>query len=488
MLMQTEKNNGSKDQSDLIEKKNSLEEQLKIYMRSGCDERIYLNDKNETRYGINPLAYADRLNRGSCTCGSFNEDNEEEMLELLRRDLENPEAYEKLLAEQTAELKSILNYPGEDKFEVFYGPSGTDLVYLPIIFATILHPDRPILNLLSCPEELGSGTLFAVRGEYHADFNQFEEAVPKGQKICPCFNIKVLYLDARDMEGNIINHESYIKEQIDRHANYSIIGSLVYGSKSGIQDNLDMIDHFEREDIIWNVDLCQFRHDLSTIHRILDKQGCVMITGSKFYQAPPFCGALLVNKALMPKLMEGNYEVLPMFKQLLSAYDFPETMREKSGLDYRKNIGLRLRWACFLNERKKFMQIPEENVNRIIERWNNLVSSALAASEEFELMPDQFRTNKTIISFRLKKNGKYFNQSALKQLYQDLVSTNFGDAYKFNRVFIGQPVVYGDKSFLRLAIGSMNIRKFYETEEKDFLDDLSLIQIIRDKVRAFGEN
>lgn len=486
--MQHKENDPSMVEAKSDDRTLSLKAQLETYMRTGCDERIYLNEKGETRYGINPLAYENRINRGSCTCGSFNEDNEEEMLELLAQNLESPANYEQLLEAQTAELKSILNYPNEDKFEVFYAPSGTDLVYLPIIFATILYPDRPILNLLSCPEELGSGTLFAVRGEYHADYNQFEEKVPKGQKVCPCFNIKVLYLDARDMGGNIINHEAYIKEQIDRHSNYSIIGSLVYGSKSGIQDNLDMIDRFEREDIIWNVDLCQFRHDLSTIHQILDKYGCVMITGSKFYQAPPFCGALLVNKNLMPKLEEGNYEVLPMFKQLLSAYDFPKPMREKTGLDMRRNIGLRLRWACFLNERKKFTAISDETVNAIIERWNNLVRNTLMSFDEFELMPDQFRTNKTIISFRLKKNGVYFNQNDLKRIYNELVADEYGEVYNFNRIFIGQPVVYGDKSFLRLAIGSMNIRKFHQNEEMDFEDDMTIIQIIRDKISKFETN
>jgi len=471
-----------------LEKQTALHPQLEKYMRTGCDERIYLDDNAVTRYGINPLDYKARLNRGSCTCGSFNEDNEAEMLELLERDLENPLEYEKLLEEQTTALKSILNYPGEDEFEIFYAPSGTDLVYFPILFSTILHPNRPILNLLSCPEELGSGTLFAVRGEYHADYNQFEEALPKGQKICPFFNIKVLYLDARDMDGNIINHEAYIKEQIERHSNYSIIGSLVYGSKSGIQDNLDMIDNFERDDIIWNVDLCQFRHDLSTIHRILDKQGFVMVTGSKFYQAPPFCGALLVSKSFMAALEKGSYEVLAMFKQLLSAYDFPKSMQAKTGLDKRRNIGLRLRWACFLNERKKFMAIPDEEVNSIISRWNQLISSTMQSQDVFELMPDQFRTNRTIISFRLKKDGSYLNQSELKRFYTDLVSAHFAASYDFDRVFIGQPVVYGDKSFLRLAIGSMNIRKFHQEQEQFFDKDLSLIEIISANLEKFETN
>jgi hypothetical protein len=46
-------------------------------------------------------------------------------------------------------------------------------------------------------------------------------------------------------------------------------------------------------------------------------------------------------------------------------------------------------------------------------------------------------------------------------------------------------VVYGDRAFLRLAIGSMNIRKFHQMDEQNFNDDKSLIQIIRDKIKSF---
>lgn len=458
---------------------------LEYYLTRGCDERIYLNEDGLTRYWVNPTAYKGRVNRGSCTCGSLNDDNLNLMHELLDRNLTKPANYEQLLKEQTAELKHILNHPGEDKFEVFYGPSGTDLVYFPIIFANILHPNRPILNLLSCPEELGSGTLFAVRGEYHANNNQFEEAIPKGQKISPSFNIKVLYLDARGIDGKIINHEPYIGEQIKRHQNHSIVGSLVYGSKSGIQDNLNMIDRFDRNDIIWNVDLCQFRHHLSTIHRILDKNGVVMITGSKFYQAPPFCGAMLVSKKMMKKIKEGNFDILSKFSNVFSAYDFPESIREETGLEKRQNIGNLLRWACFLNERKKFSELSEEDVHQVVKRWNKFINTELEQSEEFELMPDQAHTNSSIISFRVKKDGEYLNHKELKELYRQLVCADYSDQYDFEKIFIGQPVAYGHKSFLRFAVGSMNLRKFHKNNEQKFEHDAQIIQILKDAIKAF---
>jgi len=210
-----------------------------------------------------------------------------------------------------------------------------------------------------------------------------------------------------------------------------------------------------------------------------------MITGSKFYQAPPFCGALLVHKDLMKELEKGDYSVVPTFKDLLSAYDFPESLREKTGLPYRQNIGLHLRWACFLNERRQFQEIPEGEVNEVIDRWSESVRTELEKHEEFDLMPDQFRTNKTIISFRIRKDGAYLNNEELSKLFKSIVSGSYADKYPFDKVFMGQPVVYGDRAFLRLAIGSMNIRKFHQMNEQVFEDDHSLIQIIRDKIKSF---
>jgi hypothetical protein len=100
-------------------------------------------------------------------------------------------------------------------------------------------------------------------------------------------------------------------------------------------------------------------------------------------------------------------------------------------------------------------------------------------------MPDQFRTNKTIISFRIRKNGVHLNNEELSKLFKSIVSGSYADEYPFDKVFMGQPVVYGDRAFLRLAIGSMNIRKFHQMNEQEFNDDISLIQIIRDKIKSF---
>jgi hypothetical protein len=457
--------------------------EIKHYLSTGCDERIFVNNQGQIKYWINLLEYEQTVHRGSCTCGTLNKEHMQLMQETLEQNLTEPIQYETLLAKQTQELKELINYKGQDAFEVFYAPSGSDLVYLTTSFSEILHPEKPILNILSCPEELGSGTLLAVRGEFHAQYNQFDEKVPQGEKVHPSYNIKVLSLSARGLDGKIINHQEYIKEQIKLHDNYSIIVSLVYGSKSGIEDNLELIDKIDRKDIIWMIDMCQFRHSKEIIHRLLRNNGCVMITGSKFYQAPPFCGALLVRKSFMKELEQGDLGQLSKLSAVFSKYDLPETIREKVDLPARQNIGLRLRWACSLNEIKLFKKIPKSVVQAKIRAWNTFINQRLSKSDFFELMPDQSMTNNTIISFRVKYEGRYLSHAELKSLFELIVCE--GRLPSNKKVFIGQPVAYGNRSFLRLAIGSMNIRGFIDNDELTFEEDDQIIALIEQKIVEF---
>lgn len=78
-----------------------------------------------------------------------------------------------LKKQQTAQLKSLINEDDKDIFDIFYAPSGSDLCYFPLIFSKLLYPDKDICNLVTCPEELGSGSRLASQGKYYFDLNQY---------------------------------------------------------------------------------------------------------------------------------------------------------------------------------------------------------------------------------------------------------------------------------------------------------------------------
>ncbi len=447
---------------------------------SGCDERIFLRpETNANKYHLNPLKYQGLFHRGSCTCGTLTPFG----FEVATKFLEdfNPKKYQDLIDRQTIELKQLLD-DGQYDFDVFYGPSGSDMMYLPLIFQALLYGNNEIINIVSCPEELGSGSKAAAEGLFYAEWNQFGNRIPLGKEVAENIKSKVFYLAAREETGHISNRSEAIRKIIAEHPNQPIIGNLVFGSKSGIKDDLEIIDEF-KEGIMWVVDMCQFRTDPVLIHSMLDKGVMLMVTGSKFYQAPPFCGALLVPKSWSDKFISKDASIIKGYENLFSAYDFPPYFTElRKHLPKEINLGLRMRWEIAIEEMKAYLSFPSVESNALIRRWNQVVTGRLAQSDYFQLMPNMELTNDSIVSFMVLLEGNALNNQELKKLFDYLVLNEHVGLNGFNRVFLGQPVQYGEKSFIRLAIGSYSIRR--QLANKRFMpqNDLKLIEIIEKAV------
>jgi len=447
---------------------------------SGCDERIFLSPETKAnKYHLNPLNYKGLFNRGSCTCGTLTPFG----LEVANNFLEqfNPANYQAVIDQQTIQLKELFDN-SQYGFEIFYAPSGSDLMYLPLIIQSLVHDRKEIINIVSCPEELGSGSKVAAEGLYFSEWNQFGKNIPKGKEVSRNIKSKVFYLPAREETGHIANRGQAIRKIIADHPGQPIIGNLVFGSKSGIKDDLEIIDEF-REGVMWVVDICQFRTDPLLIHSMLDKGVMLMVTGSKFYQAPPFCGALLVPTSWAQKLINKDASIIRGFENLFSKYDFPcqfENIRKQ--LSNEINIGLRMRWEIAIQEMKAYLSFPSDQSNALIRRWNQIVTGRLAQSDYFKLMPNMELTNDSIVSFMVLVDGKELRYFELKKLFDYLVLNEHYGLDGFNRIFIGQPVQYGEKSFIRLAIGSYSVRLALKDNHFSPHNDLQLIHIIERSV------
>ena len=160
--------------------KNSEDIALIKLLSQGADERIFTNEKGLTKYGVE-IVNTKTVNRGSCTSSVVTGDNFERikgMYHSIKSDrewiAENDQIFDK--------IKKVINKKEQDNFELVLAPSGTDLVYIPIIIAKLIHPNKKILNITTCIEELGSGTRLAAEGKFYADYNQFGEKVKKGTK------------------------------------------------------------------------------------------------------------------------------------------------------------------------------------------------------------------------------------------------------------------------------------------------------------------
>ncbi|MEY2962896.1 MAG: hypothetical protein RL754_157 [Bacteroidota bacterium] len=456
-------------------------------LAEGCDERVHLvSDTNRNKYHLNPMVFEDLFQRGSCTANVCTPRSSMVAKAFLGKYEELN--YESLLETQSNRLRHLVQDENKDPFDVFFAPSGSDLVYYPIMFQMMLNPDKKVLNIVSCPEELGSGSKYASETRYYANYNQFGERIEKGALIDLNNQSEVHYLDARDADGNILDRTQAIKDIIAQNPDKAAIGSLVFGSKSGIKDDLDVID--PNSETMWVVDLCQFRVDRGLIHDLLQKGVMVMLTGSKFFQAPPFCAAMLVPRKWTDKLRKAeSVDAIKPYGSLFSKYDMPWFMENmRSQLPAKENKALRLRWEMALDEMEAYSYWSQSQTDDIITRWAMAVMGRLETSTYFKLMPDQLKTNMSIISFQVWVGGKALNNDQLQELFKQIATAEHeGFIGGMKRVFFGQPVQYGDKSFIRLALGSYGVRQFLDADGVDLHNDYRLIEILEEYAeRLFG--
>lgn len=466
---------------------NIVESDLQTLLTTGCDERIFLLPEYQTnKYFINSFSHPEALmNRGSCTCGGLTTYTQQVAASYLEELEHRP--HQDLVDAHSRRLKEMINFEGEDRFEVFFGPSGSHLVYYPLLFHKILYPGQQVISMLTCTEELGSGSKVAAAGQHFAQYNQFDEKVQEEEMVTD-MNIDLTCFSARDEQGNIIKSGDAIREMIKKYPEQPKIVGLVHGSKSGIKDNLKIIEEYDDEKIFWIVDLCQFRNSKELINKLLDNHCMVFITGSKFYQAPPFCGAMLTPKKTVERLKAKDFETGTLgFKEVFTRYDLPNSLPGlKDEFREDENNGLRLRWECAISEMEKYDNTSSAACEEVILSWNNTIMKTIAAKDILELLPYQESTNDSIISFRVRRqDGSFMDYDELKTLHKSIALADYNELGEFEKVFIGQPVKYGEKSFIRLALGAYNVRNLVGQDDPDLFEkDIRLVDLIVEKAKA----
>ena len=221
------------------------------------------------------------------------------------------------------------------------------------------------------PRGVGSGSKPAAEVKYYAAFNQKGEHIEVNSKICTQeIKTKCLYLNARNNDdGAVLQRAKEIESMVAEHIGKSpVIVNLVFGSKSGIEDDLGVIDTLQARygddftKLMFCVDMCQLRSEVGLLQELMSKNVQVMITGSKFFQAPPFCGALLVPKSLAESVDQcKDASMASAYKEVFSAHDFinPTMKNIATQLETFENKGLRTRWEVALDEMEKYQAIPK---------------------------------------------------------------------------------------------------------------------------------
>jgi hypothetical protein len=459
--------------------KTSTTTKLELLITSGGDERIRINPETGlNKYLMSPMKFEGLLCRSSCTCNTLNEQTLQ-AVESTYNWYQNV-GFDKVQSNQIDRLYSLLSKDYHNEFDIFIAPSGSDLAYLPLLIANILYPGQKIKSFITCPEELGSGSIHAMSGHYFYNTDQYGIEREKGGEIFYDLDIETFKFPARDKDGEIINHHSKILSQVAQHRQHARLGHLVVGSKSGIEDNLDIIRDCE-EEMLWTVDLCQLRNSSKLIHKLLDWNAMIMITGSKFYQSPPFCGLMLVPKSISRRVAQFRGELDLGFHHIFSRYNFPLSWSYlRSKFKPFENLGLLLRWEAAIVEMEEFDKIPIHKSMGMVNKWHDTIQAEIKKLENLVLMPQQDHTNNSIISFRIRNGADGFlDYDQLKGIYDRCMLNKHEQLDgNYDRFSIGQPVRYSNskEAFLRLALGSYDMRKLLD--HPDFSNDYKILEII----------
>jgi hypothetical protein len=217
------------------------------------------------------------------------------------------------------------------------------------------------------------------------------------------------------------------------------------------------------------IDACQARIEPKRVRWYLQQGFAVLVTGSKFFAAPGFCGAVLFPRTRLQRITRSGR--LPAG---LAAY-----ARLQGGFGSRRCPGLILRWTAALHEMAIFGQVPTGLVAATLERMGRAISAGIGNDPRLDMVAAPrpsglgWSDRRSIFTFTVRGAKGLMSPAELRPLYLKLGEgcpgciQGLGDACQ-----IGQPVELGrsDLGGLRIAISAAQI-----ASDEDQTEPLALV-------------
>jgi hypothetical protein len=487
---------------------------FEAWLTTGGDDRsLILPDTGANKYHIQPRPILpSQIFRGSCTGNPptrtgydaakklFDEKicphllnnhvgDDDDDLESILRDI---------FQDQSKRLAKYLDLPPGS--EIILCPSGSDAEYIPIAIAKSLTRTKAIVNGVTQLNEIGAGTAPASTGKYFSKYAPF--LGDHGLEYLAGYEgIKGVIVDAREKDGTVVDASKimadFVHEQM-ANENYPIVHG-VFGGKTGVRDTIMPESLGQGNDSLGIVDACQGRFTQQELKEWLQQDSLVLFTTSKFYQAPPFCGAVILPPSIATKLSNAS---CPPPKEMLvdkgllafiTDKELPpcmESWKTFMNVKGRNNVGLALRWEAGLASMEKIASISDDDRTAMTIEWATSVKTMVDTNPFL----DTFCVERSIISIRLAAGeNQWLGMKEARDVFRWMsldVSSTVPDASPEERealassAFIGQPVsVSEDFAIVRIALGVDSLLEY----SKDKASTLKEDQMVVNKLGAIAK-
>lgn len=476
---------------------------------SGGDDRTVLDlisGTNSYHCEPRPIGRGD-VSRSSCTCNPPTAEGHAAARSLIEDRFAAPLACEddaslaaevaKVHEEHRAQLRLLLRLP--EGTELAFCPSGSDAEFVPLMIAAALAPGRRVVNILTQHRETGSGTGAAAAGRFFTQSTPLAGENPARQKDLLIAGLSAgvttRVVPARHRDGSPVDTAAAVAElqqQADQAGDY-VITHVVAEGKTGLQDAHMPETRGAGTGSLAVVDACQVRCGVDDISRWLTGGAVVLITGSKFYQGPPFSGCVLVPSAVagslkaaasagavLPPTCLDHVEGLGAF---FSSTELPPCLcRLAPGLPSKPNLGLALRWrAALANMAPLLLRFPADEVRESgVRAWEAAVVSTVHELGRGVL--EVWSARGGIVSIRVRRQAAgpaggsdcdpaWLGVAELRRLFgwcacdATAMLPPIADAecaqLCSRRCFLGQPVDVADSfAVIRIALGAKDLERW----------------------------
>ncbi|HEY1738952.1 MAG TPA: hypothetical protein VGI86_09595, partial [Acidimicrobiia bacterium] len=330
--------------------------------------------------------------------------------------------------------------------------------------------DRPVRNIVLGSMEAGSGTRSAAAGRYFGAATPFRVPVTAGEPIegFDADRVRLVDVELRDARGRArrpfdveAEVEAHIEDAID--CGETVLVHVMAGSKTDLRYlSADWVR-------VWRsrggaqfrcvVDAAQWRMSGAELREYLAAGAAIIVTGSKAIGAPPFCGALILDDALLTDAHTamGRGRSLPSgLRDFMARADLPSELQALLPNAEPANLGLLARWHVAVEEIHRFAAVPDLWREAFVHALRGLVVRGLQTVPEMVVADTG---SPTIVSFGLRAgDGGLAAKLVLRDFYDAVLSTP--------GVHIGQPVeLPSGGAFVRYAIGHVTVTRAANSSE-----------------------